>query len=601
LKVDPTREENSMTFAPLPPIRPRRSAKPLIRAAALLIMMASTTGESHAVYSTSVVASAWTQAPTFHSGVSSSDDALSSTVDLPFWFPFQDDIFNKLRIHTNGFIVLGPGTGGLNCGSCFDHKAFLSAGQPEAPDYILAPWWADWNPATAGDVFHGLSPDGGRYIIEWRNVQPFGASGAYSFAVHLFPDGRFNFVYGQIHGGSSTFNGVAKGSVGFQARSASNTTKNVAFNNGAFASNSAVALQRASDALNLATFNLDPEVPDIVERWAPLIWADVEFRSTGTGGVSARGDLISSVTYDSDFNAANNSSRKYNTNYSMPGTVYYSLVDGPTHYFIGYYFYHAHSWGGGHENDWEGTLLAVHKDTQSLDAVLTNEHGRLRNFRSPFAPTIVPQNYPVSEERKVFSFFTVQHAGLGLTYDTLAVGMESGTHAVWGRWHDKCVIGPGGSASGCDNSKGGDGVVYMYSPAATEPTTFPQYPNWLNGLSYYRLTPIRALLDHANSPGSCGQSHLYACQSQPQPWDVMNGAGDDKGDLPWVWRPNPTGDNNIITSACNTINERSALVHPAFTFAHKFSWPPGRYTCGEVSNEYRAAMPPGCTLPPACQ
>ena len=46
-------------------------------------------------------------------------------------------------------------------------------------------------------------------------------------------------------------------------------------NNNTVADNSQIVNVRASDKLALRFFNKNKLDPDIVERWAPIIWADI--------------------------------------------------------------------------------------------------------------------------------------------------------------------------------------------------------------------------------------------------------------------------------------------------------------------------------------
>jgi hypothetical protein len=75
-------------------------------------------------------------------------------------------------------------------------------------------------------------------------------------------------------------------------------------------------------------------------------------------------DFLTSFTYDGDYNGRNNWENLYS--YPLPASVYYSVVETTTHYFIGYWTYHARDDGptdlDKHENDLEGVLVVVKKD-----------------------------------------------------------------------------------------------------------------------------------------------------------------------------------------------------------------------------------------------
>ena len=153
--------------------------------------------------------------------------------------------------------------------------------------------------------------------------------------------------------------------------------------------------------------------------------------------------------FDGDAWGADNQYEAYWTTKPMPGSVRYSYVEGERHHFIGYYFYHAYDCtdgvNQGHEHDWEGVTIAVHKASGALDAVLTNSHGREIPYRSPFDGAIGTRpHHTYAQDLPTYTPFTVRNSQ-GVPYDTLAVGIEAETHTTWGRWHNKCIIGTPGT------------------------------------------------------------------------------------------------------------------------------------------------------------
>ena len=88
-----------------------------------------------------------------------------------------------------------------------------------------------------------------------------------------------------------------------------------------------------------------------------------------TDETRAQSDYIAAVNYDSDWVATNNWD---NLGEGLwPATVYYSVVESTTHWFISYGFYHPQDWGLGgsareHENDMHGVIMSVRKDAQPL-------------------------------------------------------------------------------------------------------------------------------------------------------------------------------------------------------------------------------------------
>jgi hypothetical protein len=176
------------------------------------------------------------------------------------------------------------------------------------------------------------------------------------------------------------------------------------------------------------------------------------------------------------------------------------------------------------------------------------------------------------------------------TYDALAVGVEANPPAVWGRWDSNCVIGPAGYPDGCDDSHGGDGLIYHYDnrPDVPQPP-FAQYPDWPE--FSYELIDIDGLWDLAHQPETCGQADpnrpatepppfLFACHGGPVPWDTFNSGGEDAGNLPWTWGP-----SGVLDHVCNT-DAPNMLLDPAGVFAGFFKHAYGYLVHWYLDNPY---------------
>lgn len=339
----------------------------------------------------------------------------------------------------------------------------------------------------------------------------------------------------------------------------------------------------ACDEARLADFDKNPDVPDIVERWAPVIYQD-------TDADRVWADLITSVNFDGNWQGADNATNaaKKEKRELLRAVVYFSMVRTATHTFLGYYFYHAHSSNGWpHEHDLEGVVVAVSRSSGQIEAMLTNVHG-------PYVPYVAPwdvrriQIKKQNKEYRDLPDFTLlrqspKSSGLPYAYDALAVGIEANTHAVWGRWNNKCVVGPTGSPSGCDDSHGGDGVVYVYKNKAEVPGSFKRFPNWME--YGYQLRDIKELWIKAQDPAYCGDKEPTAIFSRSVvPCVKFNGLGKDEGDLPWVW-----GTNQVIDRVCG--NEPNVLLNPAAIFQAWFEFPANTFSNTYVFQPYVMSTP----------
>jgi hypothetical protein len=330
------------------------------------------------------------------------------------------------------------------------------------------------------------------------------------------------------------------------------------------------------DDRDLAVYDRNAEIPDIVERWAPIIYQDVDQDNLGA-------DSITRVDFDGNLRGSDNKSNWPSS--SLPGVVYYSLVRGATHDFLGYYFYHAEDTtgffgGGGHEHDLEGVVATFNRCTNELDSVLTNYHGDYLPYVSETNPPgVAGVQIRDAKTDDPEAKFTVLDRTRWITdieytfYDVLAVGVEANTHAVHGQWDHCKVLGGSGRGFGYPfcSSHGGDGVIYEYRDLPElppQPAAFLQYPDW--PVTGYQLKDIKTLWEWAHDAEKCGQSgvdDLFACEAGRRlPHDTFNSEDDDAGNLPWTWGP-----SGVIGHVCDSTP--NMLLDPAAIFDAYFAYP----------------------------
>ena len=124
---------------------------------------------------------------------------------------------------------------------------------------------------------------------------------------------------------------------------------------------------------------------DLAFHYAPVHYQD-------TDSSDYPSDYITAFDYDSDRVSTNNWDHRGNGQW--PATVYYSVVESCTHYFISYAFYHPRDWTDTifdqeHENDLEGEIIAVSKDGSeygSLQGMLTVFHTDFFSFTPSGSP-----------------------------------------------------------------------------------------------------------------------------------------------------------------------------------------------------------------------
>ncbi|RCG27848.1 hypothetical protein DQ384_25310 [Sphaerisporangium album] len=123
---------------------------------------------------------------------------------------------------------------------------------------------------------------------------------------------------------------------------------------------------------------------DLAYRWAP-----VHYQDSASSKYTA--DYLAPVDYDGDWNTRNNWDNLDANVSRLVGTVYYSVVETDTHWFITYGFFHPRDWKtlGPHENDMEGLLLTVRKDGSqygALQAMVTLSHDNFYSYTPPGSP-----------------------------------------------------------------------------------------------------------------------------------------------------------------------------------------------------------------------
>jgi hypothetical protein len=120
-------------------------------------------------------------------------------MDLPFRFPFFDELFQRVKISVDGYLSFGDGS------LPYPNTDPIPTALP--PNNILAPYWTDLSIRTCGDAGVGgvwtLTVGSGpeeRFVIEWRAVHSATCSDAtaediLSFEAVLTPTGGITFVY----------------------------------------------------------------------------------------------------------------------------------------------------------------------------------------------------------------------------------------------------------------------------------------------------------------------------------------------------------------------------------------------------------------------
>ncbi len=298
-------------------------------------------------------------------------------------------------------------------------------------------------------------------------------------------------------------------------------------------------------------------------------YAPVHYQDTDSSDYPS--DYLTAFDYDGDRIASNNWDNRGNG--LWPATVYYSVVESCTHYFVTYAFYHPRDWSDTifdqeHENDLEGTILSVRKDGSAygrLEGMITVFHTNFFSYTPPGSP------------------YTNGHENID---GTLSFELHDGVSRV------KTVQEAKGHglkawpyASDFNGSPNQDGIVYY--PTTGAPTS-PMSGNDRHVL--YRLVDMTqpnglwaAALSDAQQPGS--QALTFASWGTFR-GDTSGGCGaglktcsTNSANTPWGWDDGDDGPSYRGEFA----------LDPAHLFAHYFGGV-GKFSQQYVNNAFLAGL-----------
>ncbi|MGW2017670.1 hypothetical protein [Streptomyces sp. NPDC001927] len=127
---------------------------------------------------------------------------------------------------------------------------------------------------------------------------------------------------------------------------------------------------------------------ELAYRWAPIHYQD-------SSSSNYRADHLAPVDFDGNWNTLDNWDNLGAHAAGLKGTVYYSVAETSTHWYLTYAFFHPRDWKDSplnlfsHENDMEGQVEVVRKDGSAygrLEAVVTLAHDNFYSYTPPGSP-----------------------------------------------------------------------------------------------------------------------------------------------------------------------------------------------------------------------
>jgi hypothetical protein len=281
--------------------------------------------------------------------------------------------------------------------------------------------------------------------------------------------------------------------------------------------------QAPQDLDGMDVANGSQQYLELVEHWAPTVYQDINKNRD-----SGRSDIPTTLNYDGDWDPSNNWDNL--NNYSLIPSVYYSVRETATHYFIEYDFYYPQDRGlyylDEHENDLEGCLLAIRKVSGNnygkLEILETQAHDNWYQYVesglgiSKGAETI--DGAGINKDGHRPKIYVSANSGPVNLYALFS--MDSG-HAVWA-W---------GHKYGSNSANGGDGILLRYVSGSVKTVVQPTNFNGNFTQVYdYNLVSMDELWFR-----QLASSHISS--KTYSSWGYLrgnNGKGNNVCTMPWV-------------------------------------------------------------------
>ncbi|MBN2652079.1 MAG: hypothetical protein JXR63_06825 [Spirochaetales bacterium] len=123
----------------------------------------------------------------------------------------------------------------------------------------------------------------------------------------------------------------------------------------------------------------DTDELDILDKFAPVVYQNTRADSPLGYQFYRTGDFFIRVDFDGDWDSLNNWENCVAGRGDFRGFVYGSVVETESHWFLGYFFFHAMDDAffeiDRHENDMETVFICIRKSDEQLEGMVTNKHG----------------------------------------------------------------------------------------------------------------------------------------------------------------------------------------------------------------------------------
>jgi len=131
----------------------------------------------------------WVEISTLGSLAGTGDDMSLGAFDLGFPMTFYGQLFDTVRICTNGFLSF------TSTSSPYVNPVLPSA---SLPNNVVAPFWDDLNPSAGGEIYYWADPAADRFVVQYQDVVRYNTTEAETFEVILNSNGSVIFQYREV-------------------------------------------------------------------------------------------------------------------------------------------------------------------------------------------------------------------------------------------------------------------------------------------------------------------------------------------------------------------------------------------------------------------
>ena len=123
---------------------------------------------------------AWVEISSVGSLAGTGDDISLGAFDLGFPMTFYGQLFNTVRVSTNGFLSF-----------TFTSSPYVNPFLPSSslPNNVVAPFWDDLNPSAGGEIYYWADPAADRFVVQFQDVVRYGTAVTETFQVILKASG----------------------------------------------------------------------------------------------------------------------------------------------------------------------------------------------------------------------------------------------------------------------------------------------------------------------------------------------------------------------------------------------------------------------------